>query len=65
MAGEKQGRQMKMENTVRVQFYHMDGRLFRKSYIQHISQEAFESIQQADKGPKVIEIGTVTSCQIR
>lgn len=54
-----------MENTVRVQFYHMDGRLFRKSYIQHISQEAFESIQQADKGPKVIEIGTVTSCQIR
>ena len=47
-----------MENTVRVQFYHMDCGLFRKSYIQHISREELEAIRRADKGPRVIEISS-------
>lgn len=42
--------------NIRVQFYFMDGGLYRKSYIMHISQDELEAIRRADKGPKVIEV---------
>lgn len=41
---------------MRVQLYHMDGGLYRKSYIRHISQEEYEKISHDDRGPKVIRI---------
>lgn len=52
----RERRRENMDNNIRVQFYHWNMGLFRKSYIQDISREEFEAIQRADKGPKVIEI---------
>lgn len=45
-----------MENTVRVQFYFWDMGLWWKSYIQEITQEEFEAIQRADRGPKIFKL---------
>lgn len=45
-----------MNSTVRVQFYHRDMGLFRKSYIQEISREEFVALQHEDKEPKVIAV---------
>ena len=43
-------------DMMRVQLYHMDGGLYRKSYIQHISREEYEKISHDDRGPKVLRI---------
>lgn len=41
---------------IRVQFYHMDGGLYRKSYIQHISKEEYEHIVGNPFGAKIVKI---------
>lgn len=45
-----------MEHTIRVQFYHMDGGAYRKSYIQHIDADGPGGVQFAKNGPVFIQL---------
>ncbi len=42
------------DGEIRVQFYHMDGGLYRKSWIQHISKKEFSGLCHNERGAKAI-----------
>lgn len=44
------------DNTIRVQFYHMDMGLYRKSWIQHISKEEYERLVHDDRRCRPIAV---------
>lgn len=44
------------DSEIRVQFYHMDGGLYRKSWIQYISKKEFAGLRHNERGTKAIRI---------
>lgn len=45
-----------VDSSIRVQFYHMDGGVYRKTWIQHVSKEEYARIYHNERGGKAIRI---------
>lgn len=45
-----------MNSEIRVQFYHMDMGLYRKSYIRNISKAEYNRLKNTLDGPALLEI---------